>query len=90
MCKRFDEWEDEIKKYCLENDLSFEKAKSMAQSSNKTTLLLQYFDPDAECVKKGLGLLDETPMPVVLWITKIGDSLNFEQTAYTKQYLAAK
>ena len=88
MCKRFDEWENEIKKYCSDNNLSFEKAKSMSQSSNKTTLLLQYFDPDSESVKKGMGLLDETPMPAVLWITKVGNSLNFEQTEYTKKYLA--
>lgn len=89
MCKRFDEWENEIRKYCADNNLSFEKAKSMAQSSNKTTLLLQYFNPDAESVKKGLGLIDETPMPAVLWITKNGDGLKFEQTEYTRQYLAA-
>ena len=88
MCKRFDEWQKEIEKYCIENNLSFNKAKSMSQSSNKTTLLLQYFDPECESVKKGLGLLDETPMPAVLWITKNGDRLEFEQTEYTHKYLA--
>ena len=87
MCKRFDEWENEIRKYCEENGLDFEKAKTMAQSSNQTMLLLQYFDPESESVKKGLGLLDETPMPAVLWITKNGDKLEFEQTEYTHKYL---
>lgn len=88
MCKRFDEWENEIKTYCNENRLDFEKAKDMVQSSNKTMLLLQYFDPNSDSVKNGLGLLDETPMPPVLWITKNGDTLEFEQTEYTQKYLA--
>lgn len=87
MCKRFEEWKGEIKDYCAKNNLSFEKAQKMVKGSNKTTLILQYYNPNAESVKKGLGLLDETPMPVVLWITKQGDMLNFEQTEYTKQYL---
>lgn len=88
MCKRFDEWADDIKKYCNDNNLSFEKAKKMSQSSNKTTLLLQYFDPESESVKKRLGLLDETPMPAVLWVTKVGNKLEFEQTEHTRKYLA--
>lgn len=88
MCKRFEEWKDEIKKYCNNNNLSFDKATKMVQSSSETMLLLQYFDPESESVKKGLGLLDETPMPAVLWITKKGNDLEFEQTEYTRQYLS--
>ena len=89
MCQRFDEWAADIKEYCEKNNLSFEKAKKMSQSSNKTMLLLQYYNPNSESVKKGMGLLDETPMPAVLWITKNGDRLEFEQTEYTRRYLAA-
>ena len=88
MCQRFDEWSNEIKQYCIENNLDFEKVKKMSQSSNKTTLLFQFFDENSDSVKKGLGLLDETPMPPVLWITKKGDRLEFEQTEYTQKYLA--
>lgn len=88
MCKRFEEWEQQIKKYCIENNLSFEKAKKMSRSSNKTTLLLQYFDPNSDSVKNGLGLLDETPMPAVLWVTKNGSDLIFEQTEHTRKYLS--
>ncbi len=88
MCQRFDEWANEIKEYCDKNNLSFEKAKTMSQSSNKTMLLLQYYDPNSESVKRGMGLLDETPMPAVLWVTKNGDKLDFEQTEYTQKYLA--
>ena len=88
MCQRFDEWANEIKEYCDKNNLSFEKAKTMSQSSNKTMLLLQYYDPNSESVKRGMGLLDETPMPAVLWVTKNGDKLDLEQTEYTQKYLA--
>lgn len=88
MCKRFEEWKDEIKEYCENNNLSYEKAAKMVQSSNKTMLLLQYFDDSAECVRKGVGLLDETPMPAVLWIMKEGEGLRFEQTEHTHKYLA--
>lgn len=84
----FEEWQNEIKAYCIKNNLSFEKAERMSKSQSKNDLALQYFNPESESVKKGLGLLDETPMPVVLWITKNGDSLRFEQTEYTHKYLS--
>ena len=87
MCKLFDEWSAQIEEYCIKNNLSFEKAKKMSKCWSKNDIILQYFNPESESVKKGLGLLDETPMPAVLWITKNGDSLNFEQTEYTRQYL---
>ena len=87
MCKLFDEWSPQIERYCDENNLSFEKAKAMSKCWGKNDIVLQYFDPNLESVKKGLGLLDETPMPAVLWITKNGDRLQFEQTEHTRRYL---
>ena len=37
----------------------------------------------------GLGLLDETPMPLVLYIKRLPDGrLLFKQTEHTKKYLA--
>lgn len=87
MCKLFDDWSTQIKEYCEKNNLSFEKVQKMSKSWGKNDIALQYYNPNAESVKKGLGLLDETPMPVVLWITKQGDNLIFKQTEYTKQYL---
>ena len=83
MCKLFDEWENEIKKFCDENMLDFNKAKSMSQSWGKEHLALAYFDKS----KGSKGLLDDTPMPMVLLIQKTPDGLTFEQTEYTKQYL---
>ena len=89
MCKRFDDWSREIKEYCENNGLSFEKATKLSKCWGKDDLILQYFDPDSEVVKKGLGLLDETPMPVVLAIYKQPDgSLRFEQTEHTLKYLS--
>ena len=89
MCKRFDDWSQEIKEFCDSNGYSFEKAKKLSKCWGKDDLFLQYFDPNSECVKKGLGLLDETPMPLVLYIKKMPDgSLSFKQTEHTKRYLA--
>lgn len=84
MCKRFDEWSNEIERYCASNGFDFEKAKKLSKCWGKNDLILQYYDPE----KGKKGLLDETPMPVVLWITQIGDRLEFEQTEHTKKYLA--
>ena len=37
-----------------------------------------------------MGLLDETPMPVVLWISRdFNGNLSFKQTEHTKKYLIA-
>lgn len=88
MCKRFDEWSQEIKAFCESNGYSFEKAKKLSKCWGKDDLFLQYFDPNSESVKKGLGLLDETPMPLVLYIRKENGKLVFEQTEHTRRYLS--
>jgi hypothetical protein len=47
-------------------------------------LTLQFHDP----TKGTKGLLDETPMPVVLIIEKTQNGLVFTKTEYTEQYLS--
>lgn len=84
MCKLFEEWTPEIKNYCESNNLSFEKAKAMSQCWSKNDIILQYYNPD----KKTNGLLDETPMPIVLKIKKTDRGFDFEQTEYTDKYLS--
>lgn len=85
MCKLFNDWSNEIQKYCEGNGLSFEKAKKLSKCWGKNDLILQYHDPE----KGKLGLLDETPMPVVLAIFRQPDgSLKFEQTEHTRKYLS--
>lgn len=86
MCKLFDEWTPQIREYCKTNNLSFEKASSMSQCWGKNDVILQYYD---ENNSSGNGLLDETPMPIVLKILKANGMLHFEQTEYTNRYLAA-
>lgn len=88
MCKRFDDWSSEIEMYCSQNDLSFEKLKNMVQSWGKDDLAFQFYDENCNSVKSGLGLLDETPMPLVLWVQKLNGKFVFKQTEYTKKYLA--
>lgn len=89
MRKLFNVWSDDIQQYCKSNGLSFEKAKKMVKCWGKSDLILQYYDPDFEPEKKGMGLLDETPMPVVLGVYEQPDgSLKFEQTEHTKKYLS--
>ncbi|MBQ8134692.1 MAG: hypothetical protein IJ192_09865 [Clostridia bacterium] len=83
MCKLFDEWSNDIRRFCLNNNYDFEKAKKLSQSWGKDMLVLQYYDPE----KGKNGLLDETPMPLVLLIQKTDTGLVFEQTEYTKKYI---
>lgn len=84
MCKLFNEWSNEIKRYCEENHFSYEKASRLAKGCGKDFMFLQYHDPQ----KGGAGLLDETPMPLVLVVRRENDKLVFEQTEHTKKYLA--
>ncbi len=83
MCKLFDEWAIEIKKYCKDNGFDFEKAQKLSKSWSKNDLVLQHYDE----TKKLNGLLDETPMPIVLIIKKEDNGLVFTQTEHTERYL---
>lgn len=83
MCKKFDEWSEQIEKYCNENGYDFEKAKHLSKSWGKYDLALQFHDPE----KGKMGLLDETPAPVVLWVVQTPEDLMFIETEYTRQYL---
>lgn len=84
MCKLFSDHEREIKEYCLQHNLNFEKAKKMPQSWGKSDIWLQYYDSE----KGKSGLLDETPAPIVLKISVGSEKLSFEQTEHTKKYLS--
>lgn len=84
MCKLFDDWAIQIKDYCENNGLDFEKAKKLSQCWGREFLALQFHDP---LKNDGRGLLDETPMPLVLLIKKTDTGLVFEQTEHTQKYL---
>ncbi len=81
----YDKYYSEIKKYCEDNGLDFEKVVHSPKGyTPKTVLYILHHDKN----KGKLGLLDETPMPVTLevWI-KEDDSLEIKQTEHTKKYL---
>lgn len=84
MCELFTEWSADIQSFCKENNLSFEKAKRLSKSWGKDFLILGYHDPE----KGKTGLLDDTPAPAALLITKGEDGeLVFETTEFTDKYL---
>ena len=85
MCKLFEEWTPQIKEYCENNNLSFDKAKNMSQCWGKNDIILQYYD---NTKNSGKGLKEEKPMPIVLKIVKTDRGLTFEQTEHTVRYLA--
>ena len=88
MCKQFEDWKADISNYCDSNGLSFEKAQRMVKSSNRDVLLLQHFDPNQDSVKRGLGLRDETPMPLVLIVRNRKGRIEIKQTEHTRKYLS--
>lgn len=76
----FDTYKREIEQYCNDNGLDFSKTNGMGLCWGKDHLFIQYVDPS----KRIMGLLDETPAPVVL-IMRIADGKpEFEQTQYTQ------
>ncbi len=84
MCKLFNDWSTEIRDYCLKNGLDFEKAKKASKCWGKNDIILQHYTPTGSSA----GLRDETPMPIILIITKTDKGLVFKQTENTKKYLS--
>ncbi|WP_294408363.1 hypothetical protein [uncultured Ruminococcus sp.] len=84
MCKLFSQYENQIREYCIANSLDFEKAKKLPKCWGKNDIWLQYYDHE----KGKNGLKDETPAPIVLKITVNNGKVTFEETEYTRKYLA--
>lgn len=85
MTVSFESLSNSIQSYCKKNGLDYEKAKKMSRCCGQDFLALQFYDKSKK--NNGLGLLDETPLPLVLMIRKTQNGLTFEQTEYTRQYL---
>ena len=81
MCKLFNAYKDQIKDYCIENNIDFEKVKKLPQCWGKNDIWLQYYDP----IKGTKGLNDETPAPIVLKIFIDNGKVTIEQTEHTKK-----
>ena len=88
-CKILKEYKGAIKKYCVDNGLSFDKLRESPCCFGKIDGIddLIYLHHDPEKGKR--GLLDETPMPSTLEIYLENGSLRFVQTDITHKYLAA-
>lgn len=84
MCKLFLDWEQEIRSYCRHNGLDFSKVEKSGKCWSGNLLMLQHVDPQ----KGRMGLRDETPAPITLLVRKEANKLIFEQTEFTKKYLA--
>jgi len=89
-CKILKEYTGDIKKYCAENGLSFDKLRASSYCYGKIDgvddLIFLYDDPT-----KGdpPWILDDTPSPALLEIYLEKGNLRFVQTDITHKYLAA-
>ncbi|GBU20441.1 hypothetical protein R80B4_00319 [Fibrobacteres bacterium R8-0-B4] len=81
--KIFRKHTSEIREYCEENELSYDKLVEAGGSYTDEWLFIQYFDPE----EGEMGLLDETPAPITLKIFLENGKLRFEQTEHTRKYL---
>ena len=84
MCLEYRKYTDKIKSYCKNNNLDFTKLSRTIKGCGDNDIIFQHFDEE----KGKLGLLDETPMPIVLILRDTSSGLVFEQTEYTAQYLS--
>lgn len=84
MCMEYRNYAEQIRDYCENNKLNFNKLEKMIKGCGSDDIIIQYHDPE----KGKNGLLDETPMPVVLWIKRIDGGLVFQQTEHTRKYLS--
>lgn len=85
MQKLYESWEPQIREYFETNKLNYEKVekcgKAVGVLGGKRTLLLQDIGRS-----HGIGLLDDTPAPIVLKAVEDNGRLIFEKTQYTNEY----
>lgn len=81
---RFENYINDIKKYCAENKLSYDKLQQMVHCVGQSHITFVHRSKD----KGEHGLLDETPALTVLTAKLIENKLVVEETPYTRKYLA--
>ncbi|MDR2694102.1 MAG: hypothetical protein LBB74_07800 [Chitinispirillales bacterium] len=86
--KIFKEHKNEIKEYCVENKLSFDKLCESPWCYDNEEIIIQRNERDPERAK--LGLADNIPTPSTLEIYLENGKLRFEQTEHTRKYLGAE
>lgn len=75
---------DELDEYFLAHGLSSEKMWATLKSYDYDVIFFQDSTPDAE--RECLGLADDTPAPVILKVTREGDTLQFELSDEINEY----
>ncbi len=83
--KIFKAHKDEIRDYCVKNDLSFDKLCTSPCCYDDEELIILWDSHNLERAK--LGLMDDIPMPSILEIYLENGKLRFVQTDITRKYL---
>ena len=82
--KIIDQFKNEIREYCISNDLNFDKVISAPKCWNDKILVIQHLDP----TKGSQGLLNEKPAEVLLTVRKIeNDKIIIEKGINAIKYL---
>jgi len=81
----FKDHKDEIREYCVENNLSFDRLCKSPCGFNNDVLFIQRNERNPERAK--LGMMDDIPTPTVLEIYLENGNLRFVQTDITYKYL---
>jgi len=82
----FKEYNDEIRNYCNENNLCFDRLRKSPCCYDDEELIILRSERDPE--RENLGLMDNIPTPATLEIYLEGGKLRFVQTEYTYRLLA--
>jgi hypothetical protein len=83
---KFDDYKSAVKDYCVKNSLNYGKLVHAPKSAISDFLAFLWSDPNFDHSTATIG---GPPMPVMLWLNKKGDTIEFEQTEYTAKYLRA-
>jgi hypothetical protein len=79
-------YESRVEDYCIDNGLDYSKLLSCSFGKGKNNFSFSHYEGNFD---DSVGLLDDTPMPCVLWVDINYDgSLDFTKTEFTEQYLA--
>jgi len=82
------EYGDEIRNYCDQNNLSFDRLYKSPCCYDNEELIIQRSERDPE--REKLGLMDNVPTPATLEIYLENGRLRFVQTEYTHLLLAGE
>lgn len=86
MLLKFSDYRKKLQEYCAGHDLDYNKVR-LGASCGADTIFVQAIIPKDERELFPDGKLVETPAPVVMIIHVNGETVSFEETKLTKEYL---